>query len=104
MNTAVVNVKVDPNTKKEAQKVAQDLGLSMSALINAFLKNLIRTKGINFSTSTEEPSTYMIRALKEAENDIKKGQVSPAFDNASDAINWLNNPKRKYVNQLRQKV
>jgi len=100
MNTAVVNVKVNPKVKKEAKKVAEKLGLSLSSLINGYLRHLIRTKSVNFSLS-EEPSEYMIQALKESKADIKAGRVSPTFDNAKDAIAWLNDPKKKYVNQLR---
>ena len=93
MNTAVVNVKVDPNVKKEAQKVAKDLGISLSGVINGFLKHLVRTKTIHFSLS-EEPSDYLIESIKEAQKDIKEGWVSPSFTNAEDAIAWLNNPKK----------
>lgn len=97
MNTAVVNVKVDPRVKKEAQRLAEDLGLSLSGLINAYLKQIIRTKTVSFSTAPEEPSEYLINALKESREDIKAGRVSPAFENADDAITWLNNPKKKYA-------
>ena len=97
MNTAIVNVKVDPRVKKEAQKLAQNLGLSLSGLINAYLKQIIRTKTVSFSASAEEPSEFFIKALEESGKDIKSGRVSPAFENADDAITWLNNPKKKYV-------
>ncbi|KKQ86674.1 MAG: hypothetical protein UT10_C0019G0034 [Candidatus Woesebacteria bacterium GW2011_GWB1_38_8b] len=41
----------------------------------------------------------MIQALKESEEDRKAGRVSPSFDNVKDAIDWLNNPKRRYLNE-----
>ena len=41
----------------------------------------------------EEPSEYMIQALKEAEADKK---ISPTFDNAEDATAWLKDENRKY--------
>lgn len=100
MNTAVVNVKVNPKVKKDAQKVAERLGLSLSSLINGYLRHLIKTETVTFSLK-EEPSEYMIQALKESKADIKAGRVSPTFTNAKDAIAWLNNPKKKYANQLR---
>lgn len=100
MNTAVVNIKVNPKVKKEAQKVAGKLGFSLSSIINGYLKQLIRTQAVSFSLS-EEPSEYMIKALKKSRADIKAGRVSPTFTNAKDAITWLDDPKKKYVNQLR---
>lgn len=48
MQTAVINFKTEPNVKKKAQQVAKDLGFSLSSLLNAFLKQLIRDRTINF--------------------------------------------------------
>ncbi|MBI2641530.1 type II toxin-antitoxin system RelB/DinJ family antitoxin [Candidatus Roizmanbacteria bacterium] len=103
MNTTVINIRTQVSVKKSAQKVAEELGLSLSSLINGFLKHLIKTKKVTFSVR-EEPSEYFIRAIKEAEEDVRKGRVSPSFTNAGDAIAWLNDPKAKYVYQLRKKV
>lgn len=103
MNTAVINIKTHPETKKKAQKIAEELGLSLSSVINGYLKQLIKTKRVEFSLS-EEPSQYLIDSLKESKADIKAGRISPSFDNAEDALAWLDDPKRKYVYQLKQKV
>lgn len=103
MNTAVINIKVHPDTKREARKVAEEMGLSLSGLINGFLRQVIRTKTITFS-AREEPSEYMIKALKESQEDIKHGRVSPGFTNSEDAIAWLNNPRRKYAGKIQPKV
>jgi len=100
MNTAVVNIKVNPQVKKEAQKVAADLGLSLSALINGYLKQLIRNKTVVFSSTEEEPTDYLLESLRESREDIKTNRVSPTFTNADDAMNWLNNPKKKYEGQV----
>ncbi len=97
MNTAVVNVKVHKDVKKQAQKVAAEMGVSLSALINGFLKRLIKTKTVRFSTR-EEPSAWMIKELKKSREDIKAGRISPPFDNTDDAIAWLNDPKARYQN------
>ena len=103
MNTAVINVKVEPALKQEAKKVAEDLGLSLSGVINGLLRYFVKTKTVTFRAE-EKPTPYMIKALKEAEEDIKAGRVSPSFTNIDEALGWLDNPKRKYVNQLRKEV
>lgn len=96
MNTAVINIKVEPGVKKQAHLVADELGFSLSSLIHAFLKNLIKTRTITFSaTKKEELSDYAIKALQESMDDIKKGRTSPTFTNAEDAIAWLNKPLSK---------
>jgi len=89
MNTAVINIKTNPQVKAKAQKVADELGFSLSGLINAYLKNLIQTKTVYFSLTSEEPSEYFLEMLKESEKDIKAGRVI-SFDNGDDAIKYLN--------------
>ena len=95
MNTAIINIKTDVTLKKEAQAVAGEIGVSLSALIKAYLKQLVKSRKV---TLREEPSAYMIKALKESAEDIRKGRVSPTFDNSDDAIAWLDDPKAKYLN------
>src|SRR3989344_7390032 len=87
MNTAIVNVKVNPTVKRQAQKVAEDMGLSLSALVNGFLKHLIKTKTVTF-TASEEPTPYLLRALRESKEDIKAGRVT-SFKNPKDALTYL---------------
>lgn len=95
-NTAIINIRTDARVKSGAQKIAEKLGLSLSAVINAYLKQLIRTKTVSFSLS-EEPTDYLLEMLKESKEDIRKGRVSPSFTKAEEAIKWLKNPKRKYA-------
>ena len=87
MNTAVINIKINPQVKKDAQKVAGKLGLSLSSLINGYLRQLIKTKTVTFSLR-EEPSEYKIQALKESRKDIKAGRVI-SFKKPNDALDYL---------------
>ncbi len=88
MNTAVINIKTQPEVKAQAQRVAKDLGLSLSALINGFLKQFVKTKKVTFSLN-EEPSEYLKKAIRQAKKDLKAGRASPTFDNVEDAIAYL---------------
>ncbi|MFA6171632.1 MAG: type II toxin-antitoxin system RelB/DinJ family antitoxin [Patescibacteria group bacterium] len=89
MNQAVINVKIDPKVKSQAQKVAADLGLSLSGLLNAYLRNVIRTKEVCFSLNKPEiPSARLIRSIKKAEEDWKKGNYYTA-DSVDDLIEQL---------------
>lgn len=72
MNTAVINIKTNPQTKAKAQALAKELGLSLSALLNGFLHQLIKTKKVTFSTE-EELSDYLNEVIKNAREYKKKG-------------------------------
>ncbi|HUW21788.1 MAG TPA: type II toxin-antitoxin system RelB/DinJ family antitoxin [Candidatus Bathyarchaeia archaeon] len=98
-NTTLINIRTDTEIKNQARAVAEKLGLSLSAIINAYLRQLIRTKSVSFNLN-EEPTDYLLQTLKNSKKDIKVGFISPALDKADEAIKWLNNPNRKYANQL----
>ncbi|MEK7513953.1 MAG: type II toxin-antitoxin system RelB/DinJ family antitoxin [Patescibacteria group bacterium] len=100
MDTAIINIRVDQDVKNQARDVVEKLGLSLSAVINGFLKTLIRTKKIEFDINNEEPSEYLIQSLKQSEVDYKAGRVSPAFDSIEEAMAWLDDKNAKYANQV----
>lgn len=90
MSYEVISIKIDPLTKRQAQKLSDKLGLSLSAVLKGFLKQFIRTKTITFSAETnEEPSEYLIKAMKQAEKDWKAGKGSPVFKTGEEAVAWL---------------
>ena len=88
MSTVVVNIKTEQEVKQKAQQVAKELGVSLSALINAYLKQLIRTKKVEL-TLDEKPNKSLQEILLQAKKDYTIGKASPAFDNAKDAIDYL---------------
>ena len=88
MNTAIINIKTEPETKKKAQLLAGAMGMSLSSLINAYLKQLVRTKKVEFDLN-EEPSEYLKRLIHQANKALKTGKASPGFNNAKDAIAYL---------------
>lgn len=88
MNTSIINIKTEASIKKQAQDVASDLGLSLSAVINAYLRELIKTKRVEFSLD-EKPNTYLIKVLKQAKANRKAGKGSPIFNTGEEAVKWL---------------
>jgi addiction module RelB/DinJ family antitoxin len=90
MNNAVINIKVDPKVKAEAQKTAEELGFSLSSLINAYLKNLIRTKKVTFKLPEEERelSEYAKKTIAQSEVDIKNGKLI-MFEKVDDSLSYL---------------
>ena len=90
MKTAVLNIKIDPKVKKEAQKVADDLGFTLSAIINASLKDLARNKAVSFSvfgqTPTKKKLTEWEAISTEMDTDTKNQKV---FTNADDLLKHL---------------
>ena len=90
MSDAAIYIKTDLEVKLKAQKVSRDLGFSLSSLMNAWLRQLIRTKTVNFSVADEEPSEYLLQVMEKAEKNRKTRKGSPVFEDAGSAVEWLN--------------
>lgn len=62
-------IRIDKTTQKAAQKLAKELGLSFNALINAFLKKMVREGGIDLRLTengfTPEFEESVLKAEKE---------------------------------------
>jgi len=90
MNTVSILIKTDPQVKAEAQETAEKLGYSLSSILNAFLRQFVKTKTINFNAELpEEPNEYFKSQLKKAREDRLKGKASPIFNNAKEMTAWL---------------
>ncbi len=87
MNTTSVHIKIEPSLKEQAQKLADELGLSLSAVMKVLLKQFIRTKHLSIGIA-EIPNAYLIQSLKESDEDIRKGRVT-SFKNGAEALAFL---------------
>ncbi len=95
MDTAVINIRVEPNLKAEAMRLADELGLSLSSLIHACLKKVVAEKTVTLSAY--EPTPYLEKMIKESMADIKAGRVSPGFTDVKTAVKWLNSDKKTWM-------
>ena len=85
----VIHIKSDKEVKENAQKAAKELGLTLSDVINASLRNFIRTREVIFS-HTPRMTPELEKYLDKVEKDIKKGRnLSPQFESVEEAIDWL---------------
>ena len=84
MNT-VISVKVEKEVKESAQSVAKSAGLSLSALVNAYLRQVVATRRIELYAP--EPMTPKLEKLiEEVESELKSDKISKKFDNARDFL------------------
>jgi len=71
----ILNIKTDKKLKAEAKAVADELGLPLGTVVNSLLKQFVREKEITFSAKVYEPTPYLIKALKAADEEFKSGKV-----------------------------
>jgi len=85
----VINIKTDKEIKKNAQKVAEDLGFSLSAVINAYLRQFVRNKEVYFGL-IPHMSPELEKLLGKVEVDImKEKNISSAFSAERELKDYL---------------
>ena len=87
----IITIKTDKATKKASQKLAKEMGLTLSDLINNYLKQIVTSQYIEI---LPEPMTPKLeKLLQKAETEISKGQVSRPYDNIEDCLKDLHSDK-----------
>jgi addiction module RelB/DinJ family antitoxin len=87
----IINIKADKEVKEQAVQTAKKMGLPLSTVINAFLKKFIADQSVTF-VAPLKPSRQLLKTLKQAEKDIRKGKnLSPLFTNMDKMDKYLAN-------------
>ena len=76
---AQISLRVDDDVKRSAEQTFDDIGLSMSAAINIFLKKVARERRIPFELSADPfYSESNIHYLEKKMEDYKTGRLNVA--------------------------
>lgn len=62
-----VSLRIDEDVKRESEELFGELGLTLSAAVNVFLRQAIRHGGIPFDVRIGTPNQTTIAALEEGE-------------------------------------
>jgi len=81
----VISVKVDKDVKESAQAVAKSAGLSLSALVNSYLRQVVATRRIELY-APEEMTPKLEGLIAAVEAEITAGKVSPSYKNADSFV------------------
>ena len=87
----VLNVKTDVEVKQQAQSLAKYLGVPLSTVVNAYLKEFIHSGEFTLRREPELKPEVAKRIDKAVESSKKEGSLSPAFSSVEDFAEYLNN-------------
>lgn len=85
MGKTVISVKVDDDVKASAQEVANSAGLTISTLVNAYLRQVAATRRIELY-APEQMTSKLEKLIAEVEAELKSGKASQEFDSVEDFI------------------
>ena len=85
----IINIKADEEVRDQAKALAAELGIPLSTVVNAYLKEFIRDREVSFS-AIPSMTPVLETSIEHAEKDLSKGEnVSEAFSSADAAIAHL---------------
>ncbi|OHA90712.1 MAG: hypothetical protein A2832_00065 [Candidatus Zambryskibacteria bacterium RIFCSPHIGHO2_01_FULL_44_22b] len=89
MAKAILNIKTDPELKKEAQQTAKEAGIPLSIVVNSALRKFIDLRSVTVEAPLI-PNAKTAKFLRKALIDIKAGKnlVGP-FKSAREMIDYL---------------
>ena len=86
----VLNIKTDIEVKKRAQEIARAIGLPLSTVVNAYLKEFISKEEVTFSVA-QQIRPEVEKVLLQASKDCKNGEnIIGPFQNTKDLMKSLN--------------
>jgi addiction module RelB/DinJ family antitoxin len=85
----LLSVKTDKDTKEEAQELAEELGFSLSAVVNASLKQFVRDREIVVS-AIPRMTPYLESLLGAVERDRKERKnIAGPFRTHREMVRYL---------------
>lgn len=83
-----LNIRIDKDLKKDAEKVFSSLGLTTTAAFTVFAKTVVREQGIPFKLSLQ--SNYNADTLSAMDDAVKHRHMSKKFHNIKELMDDLN--------------
>ena len=75
--STIINFKADKKIKSEAQKIAETIGLTLSDVLNIYLRGFVNKKELYISLQEDEsnPSDELLNKIEEARGEFKIGKT-----------------------------
>ena len=86
---ANVNIRINPEIKRKAEMVFKNLGLTPTSAITMFYIQAIRTNSIPFALIAEKPNATTLKAIEEAEEDMKDPSKTNTYSSVEELMEDL---------------
>lgn len=83
MASVKINVNTDAEIKKEVEELLDEMGLTMTAAINIYLKRILMEGGIPFEVTTRVPNSVTAQAIEEGRK-IARDENAPCYNSVAE--------------------
>lgn len=85
-----INIRIEPELKKEAEETLDYLGLTMAEAIKLFLKQVTLTDSIPFKIEKPKYNKETLEAMKEAKAIMENPEEYKAYSSVNELMEDLN--------------
>lgn len=89
--TDTLNIRIEPELKKEVEITLNDLGMNIADAVTIFLKQVVMTESIPFIIRKPKFSDEMLEAIAEAEDISKNPDKYKSYNNLSEILEDIDN-------------
>ena len=101
--TDTLNIRIEPELKKEVEITLNDLGMNIADAVTIFLKQVVMTESIPFIIRKPKFSDEMLEAIAEAEEISKNPDKYKSYNNLSEILEDIDNDETK-INKTIKKI
>jgi DNA-damage-inducible protein J len=83
--TTNLSIRINVETKKEAEEMFDSMGMSLTTAINVFIKQSLRTRSIPFQITMDVPNAVTLAAMQEARQ-LANDPNAKTYTNVEDAL------------------
>ena len=88
--TDTINIRIEPELKKEVEETLNDLGMNIADAVTIFLKQVVLPESIPFDIKKPKYNKETIEAIKEALEMIKNPENYKSFNTVDELMEELN--------------
>ena len=89
--TDTLNIRIEPELKKEVEATLNDLGMNIADAVTIFLKQVVMTDSIPFIIKKPKFNKETLEAIKEADEIMKHPENYKSYNNVYEMIEEIEN-------------
>ena len=89
--TSSMNIRIEPNLKKQVEEILEDLGMNISDAVTIYFKQIVLTDSIPLQIKRPKFNKETLEAIKEADEIMKHPENYKSYTNVYEMIEEIDN-------------
>ena len=89
--TTSMNIRIEPNLKKQVEEILTDLGMNISDAVTIYFKQIVLTDSIPLQIKRPKFNKETLEAIKEADEIMKHPENYKSYNNVYEMIEEIDN-------------